>query len=747
MRPGRILHRGCLAACASAGGLALGLAGIEWDSPLLTAVRVALGFFTVGFAPGIVLVLAGGWGWRLNGLAVAGLAAALSLAIAQLLCGAALALHVGSATLTVSLMIATTVGAVALMAGWRQPTRPLVFWPSRERWLLGLMIAAAVALYPKGSPVYAISIEDFWHLAPISRLAGSPSPTLTATFVEPGLAFTHPASGMHFFMAMVANASGEQPIFVFNKMRSFAGLLAPLFLYLTARRIFVCPQTAALAGLGVLVLVMTGSLADTGWHWGQGAPVSHNTDLVMGMVVPGVVWMMLSTLPAAHGARYRRWLVATGLLFSVVVCSHIREGPQLLLYAGMFAVTSLRYPSHGRRAVALAGLFAVMIFGYQQWHHRHVPQIVEYVVRHRDVLEQAMHHMRGVDWWRAPAAVYPLHTLWVGWHAVFIIALPLALARWGRRPEALGVILSLIAALLLIRLPALSLAANWATYDEILMFPVRFFTPFTLLLPGALLAGLMAIPRRRWLQGMLAIGAVAALTWSQHHAEAVIARQPDLFFGLALFTAIVGLVQVLRTRAALVSPSPSRGPLVAAAALAFTGLLTGNLAASPFGWLSRAGQSPSLTLFHQGSAVWTWRDLLANLRDSPPAGLVAWIRREVPADEVILSNPAVSFPLTAFTPNPGYGWSWVFQLGLSTPMQKAHKESYTRNGGPLFFNLGETAEERLALCERLGARVVVLDPTLAASIKPLLDAEPTVYTLDYEESGWYLYRVHPVQDR
>ncbi len=703
MKPDFIQRRELLVACAVAGPLAFILAGVEPDSPWLSALRLGLGFFAVGFAPGLVLALAGGWARRINGLSLAGLAAVLSLAVAQLLCGVTLGLHWSCFAVTLALVIATSAGAITLMARWRRPKLPLVFWPVRDRWLFGFLIAGAVALYPKGSPVYGITFEDFWHLAPLARLAGSQALAVTGTFVEPGLAFTHPASGMHFFMAMVANASGEEPIFVFNKMRSFAGFLAPLFLYLTARRIFARPVTATFAGLGVIVLVMTGSLADTKWHWGQAAPVSHNTDLVMSMLVPGVGWMVLATLGAAPGRRFRWWLAATGGLFLFLVCSHIREGPQVLLYLGMFAATMIRFPSQGRRALVLAGVLAAMIYGYQQWHHHNVPQITEHVNEHRQALEKAMHLMHGWDWWRSPVAVYPIETLWEGWHGVFIVLLPLVLAWWGRRREALGVILGLLAALLLIRIPALSLAANWSTYDEILMFPVRFFTPFSLLLPGALLWGLAASLSQRWWQALVALLGVAGLVWLKYHAEEMIARQPDLFFGSAFLAMVVALVHVLRERTPAISAvAVRRGGYAAAGLLLVTGLSTENLTASPFGWLSR----------------------------------------EVPPDEVVLSNPNGMFPLTGFVPNPGYGWSVVFNLGLSTSLRALHKESYTKYAGPPFYNLGETPAERLALCRRLGAQIVVLDPSQAGAIQPLLEAEPAIYSKCYEDQGWYLYRVH-----
>jgi hypothetical protein len=745
MRPACNQCRILLATSAGIGVLALGLAKIEADSPILTAVRLALGFFTVGFAPGLLLVLAGGWGRRLSGLTVLGLAAILSLSLAQLLCGLALALHITCHTLTVGLTFATVAGAVALMIGWRRKAQPLIFWPRRERWLLASLLVLAASLYPKGSPVYAITFEDFWHLSLISRLAGSQAPTITATFVEPGLAFTHPISGMHFFMAMIANASGEEFIFVFNKMRSFAGLLAPLFLYLIAKRIFARPATATWACAGVLVLVLTGSLADTTWHWGQAAPVSHNTDLVMGMLVPGVLWMVLATLAAPPGRRHRWWFTATGALFVVLICSHVREAPQVLLYLAMFVATMFRYPTQGRRALALALLLAAMIYGYQQWHHGNVPQITEHVTRQRQALETTMRGMHGGDWWRSPIAVYPIRTLWQGWHALLIVALPLTLITGGRRREALGVVLCFGCALLLIRVPAFSLAVNWATYDEILMFPVRFFTPFSLLAPGALawsFAGGLSL-RGQIIWRVFALLGVTSLVLGHRFAEAVVTQQPDLFFGAALLSVIVALRFVLRKPAiGFTQGITVRRSLTTAGLLTGIGLLTANITASPFGWLTPEGQAPNQVLRHKAGALWRWRDVIENLKDAPPPGLLSWIRRNVPPDEVIISNPAGNMTLTGFVPNPGYGWAIVYRMGLNTPMRSVHAESYARNGGPPFFNLQETTADRLALCRRLGARTIVLDPSQATHFKPVLEANPKDFVRRYQEAGWLVYSVN-----
>jgi hypothetical protein len=221
-------------------------------------------------------------------------------------------------------------------------------------------------------------------------------------------------------------------------------------------------------------------------------------------------------------------------------------------------------------------------------------------------------------------------------------------------------------------------------------------------------------------------------------------QMPDIFFGLALISTVLGLAWA-RWHGPHLTATRNRGGVAVrtAATLLVVGLCTGDLAASPFGWLSSIGDKPSERLLRRGSALWTWSNMVENFRNGPPVGILAWISHNVPPDSVVIWNPNTDYPVTAFVPNFGSGWDAVYRLGLATPMSQARAASQEKHGGPPFFNANETAAERISLCRQLGAQAVVLSPSDATQIKAALDADSANFILDYVNSGWFAYRIRP----
>lgn len=722
---------------------ALGLAAGEVGSAPGIALRLATAFVAVGLAPGLVVALLLVRG-PMSLMTFTASAAALAFAVAQLLCFAALALHVPCRSLALGLLSLTSLLAGALLLGWRDPSSIRLFFPRRERWLLAAIILVALSFYPRGSPFMVSPDEDAWHLSVISRLAGSAAPDIMNVFLEPDLAFTHPAPGTHFFLALVANASGTEPLLVYVKARSYWAFLASLFLFVTAGHLFRARGAALTAAAGVLALVLNGTLAQTDYHWGQAAPVSHNTDIVMGVLMPGVVCQLLAWWREPVKKRRGLSLAAMLGLLLVVVFSHVREAPQAMLYvaAGALAAAFLGEQNRARRMLGLLGALAALIATYGVWHSGQVAQITAFVDAHRTVVAAQMRSLHGWDWLRAPLGVQAVNVVWYGWHGIFIVGLPLALWFAGRRLSALALALAFGGALLLIRLPALSLGASWATYDEIVMFPVRFFTPFSLLLPGALAWICAMAPKGvgRW----VAFAALILGGWLAHsQAERIATASPDIFFGLAFLAALVGGACVLfrpepRTRVA--------APALAALALAGITLVTAQPVNSPFGWLTAEGNkpSPSNSVRRIAGALWSHDAILANLRsvggvEPPPPGVVHWLRTQLPPDSVVLGNPNSYYPSTVFSPQLGYGS--ILLRNLTTHYTSAYSASMARHKGPPFFNTEETIEERLDLCRRLGVSAILLDPSLAATFAPILDANPTHFALHHHEGSWFIYVV------
>lgn len=751
LRPATAITRlGVLWFClgSAAGALLLPLLPIK--GPLWTAFRLAMGFFAVGIAPGLVLAMAFG-GFKQSALRFLAQGAALSLGSAQLLCLVSLNLHVASQVTTVGWLLTIVSLAVVMLLGWRRDRAPTVFFPIRERWLVVVILLVAAALYPKGSVIFSTTYEDLWHLSVLNRLVGSAAPSITNTFVEPGLPFTHPLPGIGFFLAMVSHGSGEWPLVVYNKARCFWALVSLAFAYVTASYFFPRRLAPAFVVAALALLILNGSLADTGWPWGQAAPVSHNTDVVMGAVVPGIVAMMLAWLYGAGGRSRIVSLAALGGLIMTVVFSHVREAPQVLLYVVAWGVAfwwTRSFRAWQLLGVAAGLVVAIVVYGW--WHSAHVPLIREFVGDRREGMLRMIESMERWDWWRAPRNVYPLEVLWEGWHPVLIVLCPLVVAIWGRLSAALAVAFTFLAALLLIRLPALSLAASFLTYDEILMFPVRFFTPFSVLVLGVLAWRLsMGAGGAKGLIAATAVGLLGAAVFRT--ANSFLVALPDLFFGAALITAAFAVFVAGRHCRAIPRPAVVRfwPPVLF---LAGVSVASWCLRSTPLNW-----SVPALAtdhLFNPNQAVWSGADILRTFRTFQPAGpgaapshpppldLVNWLNNDLPPDSVLITNPDNHYVLTAFAPPYQVGWCYLRWL-LDTPFSR----TFDQDGAWPFFGHTWSDQRRWEFCRQQGITNVVIDPALATRIKGAFAASPSLFEEIYSAEGWRVLRVIETEAR
>jgi hypothetical protein len=717
------------------------LAWLPVQGPAPAAARLLAGFCAMGVVPGIVVALAVGR-FRHSVLVLLAHGAALSLGLAQVLCLVSLTAHVSTRTMAAGIGIGSLLLTASLLLGWRRAQAPLVYFPVRERWLLGALGLVAAVLYPKGSVILAATYEDMWHLSVINRLTGSVAAGLTGTFVEPDMAFTHPVPGMHYFLSLVSHASGEWPLLVYNKARCFWAVLSLAFAYVTASRLFPARRAATFVVVALGILIVNGTFGDTGWHWGQGAPQSHNTDIVMGVIVPGIVAMLASWYYGIGGRRLVSLLALLALLVTVVF-AHVREAPQALLYLVAWAVAAAC--ARDRRAwqlLAMAGGLAVAILLYGRWHAAHAPLIKDFIANRRAVMMAMMSSMHGWDWWRESKGVYPLVVLWQGWHPLLIVLAPLVLARWGRRSAAWAVAAIFLAALLMIRVPALSLGASLVTYDEILMFPVRFFTPFTCLVPGLVAWRLSRLPSGvfAWGAALVAIGVGVAC---YGRLEPVLVRQPDIFFGAAFLAVGVGLAFGAAPRP--IAPGRA-GDGVAWGFLAGLAVVTFQYRFSPLNW--RTPAAPTDYLANPNQAVWTGADVLRTFRiyrppgpgaapsHPPPFALVNWLHRQLSPDAVLITNPDSHYVLTAFAPQHQMGWCYLRWL-LDTRLGRV----FGRDGAWPFFDSTWSDRRRWEFCREQGITTVLIDPALSALVKTGFAESPELFQSLYAADGWRVYQV------
>ena len=195
----------------------------------------------------------------------------------------AVSAHVGASITLGMLAIGSTLMAIRTI--WRPSG--LVVITLDELIVLSLLLALSVFLYNLGSPV--TWWEDQVHVAIVRRLSELASPRLDNLYVSPGIVYTYPFPGTHYFMALIARLSDLDALFVYHKLRFFWGPVALVMLHLAARAVFGPRGIASGVTVTAMALVCSGAFAmvpgfDSGW--GQLATFSHASDIAMNVLLP-----------------------------------------------------------------------------------------------------------------------------------------------------------------------------------------------------------------------------------------------------------------------------------------------------------------------------------------------------------------------------------------------------------------------------------------------------------------------------
>jgi hypothetical protein len=435
---------------------------LSGDSAIVWLVKVVGASMAVGVIPGALMVLA----WRPRRayglIELAAISLAGSFALVQVLTVAALIFHWSVAT-TLALLAGAALGhgVVAL----RRHDRGISIWISPgEMVLVGALSLIWFLLYAVGSPVRGN--EDVIHIGIVQRLIHLPDPAIDNIYVVPGIVYTYPFPGIHYLLALIARVGDIDAVFLYDKMRGFWGVSAAILLYGCARSVFESTRIALAAVFVAIALVVNGTFALVpGMYWAQMAPLSHASDVAMGVLLPALLLAAFEYLQAIDHRERWFFLVLTLLMSSMLIVVHPREIVQFLVYLTAFLLT-LVFGRGPQRLTTRTAMLLVITLGllivYTRWHQSFVPTIDTLVREHRaDVLRL----FRDLSWSDLIGPPLPLlrayipasEAMFYGWNPLLLIVSPAVLFVLRRKPLTWFPIAGIACYLLIIGFPVFAL--------------------------------------------------------------------------------------------------------------------------------------------------------------------------------------------------------------------------------------------------------------------------------------------------
>ena len=346
-------------------------------------------------------------------------------------------------------------------------------------------------------------------------------------------------------------------------------------------------------------------------------------------------------------------------------------------------------------------------------------------------------------------------TLHYGWNLLVLLISPLMLWKFRKNIFVLCIGMSLFVYMLIIRFPALSLPYIYFTYFEILFTPVRNMIFFIQLMAGGifyLLAVYLSSINSKAAAWMGAGGLIVFLgfawDWLQEHYR--LHRIDDIIFGsnalLVLILFYIGIFIVIpktvpkrsdeKWEAAAQSPQFNLFLGVVLLALFAWTWVPGSSLLSP-GLFSNSFQTPAqfvdqlacnqeICFPNTQFVEWTKAHL------SPDSVLGINIHNEVLPSTLILSNSDV-------WPAP-YVYSTLTKVNFQD-YNYFYQKSMDIHGDQPFFNDQETIIERMKFVHDLGITHILIDPILDVDMREVLAKWPDVFTRQYDDGKWAIYRV------
>jgi hypothetical protein len=463
---------------------------LDADRASAAALKTMTATFGVGLVPGVLIVLL----WRprpMSILELAGFGIAISFGVTELLTILAVSAHL-SPVVALTLLL----GAAALAAGRViQRATGTITVSVDDLIVLVFVVALSWSAYAVGAPVD--SQEDQIHAAIARRLSQLDSPRLDNFYVTPGIVYTYPFPGTHYFMGLIARLGDIDALFLYHKIRFFWGLTVLLMIYLAARAVFGARGVASAVAVTAVLLVWSGVFAlgfPTGW--GNLVPYSHASDIAMGVLLPCLLGAAFWYLHAESSRERAFFATATGMLVLMLTIVHMREVVQFAAYLGCFAVvtaTCRRFRPYLGRTVGLLVLTIGCAALYTAWQGSVAPLVLDIVERQRAELMSMAQSLSLRE-----LVLEPVSTLLVsvapkfdemfnGLLPFFLFGGPAVVLLFRHRPLVWLIASSTVTYLAVMSVPLLAIPYVYVTYFEILHLPVRNLIFFVYLLAGALL--------------------------------------------------------------------------------------------------------------------------------------------------------------------------------------------------------------------------------------------------------------------
>ena len=261
------------------------------------------------------------------------------------------------------------------------------------------VLLLGAALYVAGSPFD--TTEPRVHISLVRRLVNLASPTPYTLYVTPEVVYTYPFPGTHYLLALMSRAGDIDPLFLYYKTRAIWGMAAVTMLYGCVRALFGNPRLAIASAFVAVGLVANGAFgAVANFSWAQLAPLSHASDIAMGVLLPALLLMSFIALQASE-LRERRFFLASALgLALMLVMVHPREIVQFLVYLTAFAVVAVWVPAWRviarRAAVLVIATLAILLF-YRVWQQTVVPGVDALVESERSGLAEIFRAASAAD--------------------------------------------------------------------------------------------------------------------------------------------------------------------------------------------------------------------------------------------------------------------------------------------------------------------------------------------------------------
>lgn len=750
------------------------------ETPQSTALRAVFASIAVGLIPGLLVCALAAPHAAATLLEWFGLAFGISFVIVQAMTVVAILGHVSASR---SLKALWTICALTSIYLLFYPRRNrLIVAPARGHWAIwALLLVLAACLYIQSPATPWISGEDALHLSVIRRMTDVDRPAIDNLYWAKRLTYTYPFPATHFFIGLISRAAHLDPLFVYQKIRWFWAPAAICLLYATSRLVFNSERIAFASALTAVLLTLNGTFGPISTSWGQLAPSSHASDVAMTLLLPALVLFALHFTQALTLWASVFFFAATLTLALTLAVVHVRELVQFLVYAGAACAAFIVLRPNRRLAIRF-GLLVAATFalaeGYLQWHKHAVGHIDVIVQQRRDMLIEAARALPWLDYVRAPFSnpyfVASQEYFFYEWFPVVLFLAPIVLVAYASQPLVVFVGASMLAYLVIIRLPLVAIPYVYATYYEILFTPVRNFLLFIYMIVGPLLL-VFADAVARWrlrvvqLAGGLAI--VAALWFAYKHAGPFFAAHQEWFLLpmiAALTVALVARPSPGRLGRWLAAGSPDRTALPWSFYLLVAGVVVVSL---------RWGNSP-LNL-DWTKARWTTGEYIGSmpetagqsytefvdpvsgekyrladpsvLQATPSLDLLAWARRSLPTDAVIVSNLFNQYAVPVFLPQQIPMWPVIdggstfdFNARLVPVAYRAFLRVVRKYEMQPFFNGKETLDERLEYLRNAGATHVLIDPKYYASIQPLVRRWPEHFRVLYDDGRrWAVFAVTP----